>query len=237
MDAAVITEPTELTLVPVQAGSVCFRLELEGRPAHACVRDEGVSAVEKFYLLLRGMQRLEAVRNARDGHELLAPYRNRVPINVGVVRAGTWPSTVPDKLVAEGRVGVWPEEPVESAQREFEACLAEVSAGDPWLRVHPPRVLWTDVFESAVLDTGHPLFGVLDRAVVAVTGHRPPVKGVTYGSDMRLFVRVGQTPALLFGPGDVRKAHAVDEYVEWREVETAATVLAVALTEWCGVAC
>ncbi|HEV8043584.1 MAG TPA: M20/M25/M40 family metallo-hydrolase, partial [Rubrobacter sp.] len=47
-DAALITEPTRLALVPAQGGSLVFRLTLAGRSAHAAVREEGVSALEKF---------------------------------------------------------------------------------------------------------------------------------------------------------------------------------------------
>src|SRR4030095_1145143 len=45
-DAALITEPTRLALVPAQGGSLVFRLKIPGRSAHAAVRDEGVSGVE-----------------------------------------------------------------------------------------------------------------------------------------------------------------------------------------------
>ena len=48
---AVITEPTQLRLVTAQAGSLMFRLIVHGFSAHGCVREEGVSAVEKLSLI------------------------------------------------------------------------------------------------------------------------------------------------------------------------------------------
>jgi acetylornithine deacetylase len=66
----------------------------------------------------------------------------------------------------------------------------------------------------------------LATAAEAVTGRRPALLGVPYGADMRLFIGVGDTPCVIFGPGDVRLAHAADERVPLTEVEACARVLA-----------
>ena len=47
-----------------------------------------------------------------------------------------------------------------------------------------------------------------------------------YGADMRLLIRQGATPTVMFGPGDVRVAHAADEHVALDEVVACARVLA-----------
>jgi acetylornithine deacetylase len=43
-------------------------------------------------------------------------------------------------------------------------------------------------------------------------------------------------PAISYGPGDLRVAHADDEYVMIDEVVTACKTFAVAAMDWCGVA-
>jgi acetylornithine deacetylase/succinyl-diaminopimelate desuccinylase-like protein len=43
---------------------------------------------------------------------------------------------------------------------------------------------------------------------------------------MRLFINEGDTPCVIFGPGDVKVAHSADEHVPLDEVETCARVLA-----------
>jgi acetylornithine deacetylase len=55
-----------------------------------------------------------------------------------------------------------------------------------------------------------------------------------YGADMRLLVHQGQTPTLLFGPGDIRVAHAPDEFVPVDALTTAARVLALTILRFCG---
>src|SRR5215204_9228 len=141
-DAALITEPTRLALVPAQGGSLVFRLRIQGRSAHAAVRDEGVSALEKFLPLFEELRGLEEERNATLHHPLYERLRNKVPINVGLVRAGNWASTVPESLVAEGRVGLIPGEEVDSFKDLVKGRITTVAERDPWLREHPPELEW-----------------------------------------------------------------------------------------------
>ena len=60
------------------------------------------------------------------------------------------------------------------------------------------------------------------------------MQGVTYGSDLRLFTNHGDTPAVLYGPGNILDAHTVNEHVDLEEVLAATKVLAYIVTQWCG---
>jgi acetylornithine deacetylase len=235
-DGAIITEPTGLALVPAQGGSLVFRLHLAGKSAHACVRDEGVSAIEKFSYLHRALLDYEARRNARIVHPLYAPIANKVPLNVGTVRAGSWPSSVPEWLVAEGRTGLVPGENLAAVRAEFEAEVAQAAAADPWLREHPPRVEWfSGQFAPAEVPVDGPLATTVRAAHAAVAGAEPAIEAVTYGADMRLFLLVGETPCVMYGAGDVRLAHHADERVAIDEVVLATQAIALAVADWCGV--
>ncbi len=76
------------------------------------------------------------------------------------------------------------------------------------------------------MPSDHPLpIGLADVAE-RVTGRRPALLGEPYGADMQMFVNVGGTPCVIFGPGDVKVAHSADEHVPLDEVETCARVLA-----------
>jgi acetylornithine deacetylase len=234
-DGAVITEPTDLRVVTAQAGSYMFRLTVEGKAAHGSVREEGVSAIERFWPLFEALRRLEGERNAEGGGELYASYRLPWPIEVGTLRAGEWASSVPGLLVCEGRCGIAVGEHPTAARRALEQAVAGAAAADPWLRDHPPRVeWWGGRFDPAVTDPVDPLVGALCGAARDVTGAAPPIEGVTYGSDLRLLVNVGGIPTVLFGPGDVRVAHMADEYVPLDQLRTAAEALVVAAVRFCG---
>jgi acetylornithine deacetylase len=235
-DAALITEPTRLALVTAQGGSLVFRLTLTGRSAHAAVRDEGVSALEKFVPIFEDLRELERERNEALRHPLYEGVSNKVPINVGVVRAGDWASTVPESLVAEGRIGLIPGEEVEPFRELVAERISSVAGRDPWLREHPPELEWFGgQFAPAEVPADAPICEAVGRAHELTTGERPSVEGVPYGADMRLFVRFGGMPCVMYGAGDVRVAHAPDEHVSVTDLLTATTTVACLLADWCGV--
>ena len=120
-DAAIITEPTNLDVVIAQGGSLVFRITVTGKSAHGANRNQGVSAVEKFYPIVHDLHAWEAERNTTLSHPLYDHFENKFPISVGLVRAGTWASTVPEVLVAEGRLGFLPGETIEGMQAQAEA--------------------------------------------------------------------------------------------------------------------
>jgi acetylornithine deacetylase len=236
-DAALITEPTRLALVPAQGGSLVFRLEVPGRSAHAAVRDEGVSALEKFLPLFEELRGLEEERNATLHHPLYERLRNKVPINVGLVRAGNWASTVPESLVAEGRVGLIPGEEIGAFRETVADRISAVAERDPWLREHPPRLEWFGgQFAPAEVPPDAPICEAVKRAHERVTGEEPAVEGVPYGADMRLFIRFGEMPCVMYGAGDVNVAHAPDEHISITELLKATRTIACLLVGWCGVA-
>jgi acetylornithine deacetylase len=235
-DAALITEPTRLRLVPAQGGSLVFRLNVSGRSAHAAVRDEGVSAFEKFLPIFQDLTKLEEERNATLHHPLYEHLRNKVPISVGVVRAGNWASTVPESLVAEGSIGLIPGEEIEAFREMVAGRVAEVAEHDPWLKENPPKLEWFGgQFAPAEVPPDAPICEAVNLAHHWVTGEEVAVEGVPYGADMRLFIRFGDMPCVMYGAGDVNVAHAPDERVSVTELLTATKTIACLLTEWCGV--
>jgi acetylornithine deacetylase len=235
-DAALITEPTRLALVPAQGGSLVFRLKIRGRSAHAAVRDEGVSALEKFVPIFENLRELEQERNGVLNHPLYDGVRNKVPINIGVVRAGNWASTVPESLVAEGRVGLIPGEEVDPFKDLVAERIATVAERDPWLREHPPELEWFGgQFAPSEVQPDAPICEAVKKAHERVTGEKPAVEGVPYGADMRLFIHFGGMPCVMYGAGDVNVAHAPDEHISVTELLSATTTVACLLANWCDV--
>lgn len=235
-DAVLITEPTRLALVPAQGGSLVFRLTVPGRAAHAAVRDEGVSALEAFVPIFEDLRAMERERNATLDHPLYAHIANKVPINIGVVRAGNWASTVPESLVAEGRIGLIPGEEVEPFRQMVTERLFAVADRDPWLREHPPTLEWFGgQFAPAEVPADAPICRAVMAAHERVTGALPTVEGVPYGADMRLFIRLGAMPCVMYGAGDVNLAHRADESLGIAELLTATQTIAHLLIDWCGV--
>jgi acetylornithine deacetylase len=233
-DAAIITEPTELQIIPACAGALTFRLRLKGLSAHASTRREGVSVIEKFWLIWEALEALEARRN-RPGHPLMSRFDLPYPLSIGTLQAGNWPSSVPDELVAEGRLGVALGEAPEVARGELEAVVADVCRADSWLREHPVEVDWFGgQFASGQIPVEHPLIGLVSRTHEQLHHEQLTVHGAPYGSDLRLMTNIGQVPTLHYGPGSVKKAHAPNEAVPIAEMVTVTQTLAATILQFCG---
>jgi acetylornithine deacetylase len=142
---------------------------------------------------------------------------------------------VPDLLVAEGRLGVALDEPVQDARLAFEQAVATACDGDPWLQDHPVSVQWWGgQFASGRLTAGSDLADRVAAAHRAAGGAGQATWGAPYGSDLRLMNGIGGVPTLHYGPGDAALAHAPNESVPIPEVLTATRALALLALDVCG---
>ncbi len=234
-DGAVIMEPTSLAICPAQAGALNFRVTVRGKAAHGCVREEGISALEMLWPVHQELLALEARRNQFVADPLYAGYRVPFPISVGTIHGGDWPSSVPDRVCIEGRFGLAPDEDAEEAQEAFRSALLGLGDRNPWLRENPPELeWWGGRFLPARTSPADPLVVALEGAFADLLGRQAVAEGVTFGSDMRLLVREGGIPSVLFGPGDIRGAHGSDESVSAEELERVLRVLTLTTLRFCG---
>ncbi len=234
-DGVVVLEPTNGAICPVQAGALTFRLTVQGRAAHGAMKSEGVSAIAAFLPLFQAIEELDLRRHRDYTNAIYPDPANIAPISIGTVRGGEWHSTVPEAVVVEGRCGVFPGETPAEVRALLAATIAEAAGADPWLAEHPPRLEWFEgQFESCATPVDHPLVTALASAHRQVHGVEPAIEGVPYGADLRLFVNHAGMPGVLYGPGDVRLAHAANESVGVEEVVDAVKTIAGMIVGWVG---
>jgi len=235
-DAAIISEPTDLAIIPACAGALTFRLSFTGLSTHASVRLEGVSAIEKLWVVWTALDRLEKRRNEKKD-VLFTRFPLPFPLNIGTLHAGDWPSSVPDGLVAEGRIGVALGETMGDARMDLETAVAEACASDAWLREHPVKVEWFGgQFASGHIPRDHSLVNMVEHVHASLhDGALPDIHGAPYGSDLRLMVGLGHVPTLHYGPGNVKHAHAPNEHVPIAHLRTVTRALVLSIVRFCGV--
>jgi acetylornithine deacetylase len=232
--ACVITEPTSGTVVTANAGALTFEIVVRGLATHGSTAYAGQSAFDAFLPVHRALAALQARRH-QHVDPLMAEYPLAYPLAVGRVTCGDWASSVPDRLVAEGRLGVALDEDPAEARAALEEAVAATAAEDPWLRDHPPTVRWTGgQFASGRYagDEGALLRTVASAHADVSGGGRPREHGAPYGSDLRLYADAG-IPTLHYGPGDVRLAHGPDESVPVDELVTVAEALVLTILRTC----
>ncbi len=219
--ACLIAEPTELEIVCASGGALTFSGIVRGRSAHAALRLQGVSAIDRYLPIHAALHAHEADVNGRPRHPLLAGRRLPYPLLVGRLQAGRWSSQVPDELHFEGRLGVPVGASLDEARAGLESAVA-AATGDDGPAV---EISWHGgQFGSCETPADTPWVRLAQEAAAAELGTPPPLVGVGYGSDMRLFCERG-IPCVLFGPSGLRLAHAVDEQVSIAELALVARVM------------
>ena len=237
-DAAIIPEPTNMKLFIKQQGSMWFRVTIEGLSAHGGTRYEGVSAIEQAWKIHQGILALEKKRNAAITDPLYSHIPIPLPINVGKIQGGSWPSSVPDVVTLEGRIGVGPHENMQEVRNELVNHIAEVCSKDDWLKSHPAKVEFFGAqwVPNAVENT-HPFAQLMQENFEKVYQRKIKVEASPWGTDGGLLGKVGGIPTLIIGPGETKMAHYPNEFIEIKEVIQAAKLFALMLTTWCGVSC
>lgn len=235
-DAALIPEPTNLKIFPKQQGSMWFRLFVRGKSAHGGTRYEGVSAIEKSMTVIRQIQRLEQVRNQRMSDPLYAKLPIPIPINLGVIQGGKWPSSVADLVTIEGRMGVAPGEEMEAAKQEMQTALQTLTEEDEWFVDHPVELEWYGArWVPGEVEMDHPLLVLLQELYPSVLGEKAVLEASPWGTDGGLLTKLADTPSIIVGPGVTQVAHYPDEYIVLDDIFTCAELFALTLLEWCEI--
>ena len=236
-DGAIIPEPSSMKIFPKQQGSMWFRISVKGRSAHGGTRYEGTSAIEKMMLVINEIQQLEKERNERITDPLYEGVPIPIPINVGKIKSGQWPSSVPDLAFIEGRMGVAPNESLEKAKEEMDACLARLREKDEWFKHHPVRIEWFGGnWLPGNMDVDHPLIQSLSDSYRQVKESPPVIEASPWGTDGGILSTIGDTPAVVFGPGTTEAAHDSNEYIILENVFQAAEIIAMTIIDWCEIA-
>jgi acetylornithine deacetylase len=216
-DACLIPEPTGFAVVCAQAGALTFEGTVHGRAAHAAMRLEGRSAIDRYVAVHAALAEHERRINSGVRHPAMRALELPYPLSVGRVSAGDWSSSVPDRLVFEGRVGVRVGEDPAAARAALEAAVgADV------------EIAWTGgAFAPAETDPEHPW---VRRVLDAVRAERrsAATAGVPWGADMRHYTARG-IPTCMVGTSGIELAHAVDERVRIDDVAAVARIIAAVL--------
>ena len=255
VDAALVAEPTDLAILPVEGGLVHLRIEIEGRESHAGNRyrsvhagglgaTAGINAIEKGMRIAAALQDLERQWGNLRQHPLLPPGFNSIMPGMiaggpgggedGQLRTISNPGTAPDYCSIEYNIWYLPGETLEEIQHEIETFVRDACRLDPWLRQHPPQFTWklrNISFPPAETPLDHPFIDVVTQGVAAA-GVPPRIEAFQAASELAWYAERG-IPGVIFGPGRIAQAHGPDEYVDVEQLVTACKIMALTAAAWC----
>jgi acetylornithine deacetylase len=227
-DAAVVLEPTDGHIAYGHRGIVGLRYDVAGRAGHGAAAGSGVNAVVAAGRLAAALDGALGGWSAPSD----ATY-GRPVLNVGRIAGGDDIFTVPQACTVECGVRYAP--------GTYDAVLAHVAArlreGAPGPGSGPgggfPEGTVFGHYDAAEVPPASPLATMLLACVREVT---PDRRQVTFpaGCDARHFVNRYGVPAVVFGPGSLADAHAVDERLPIEPWVRASQALAGFVVRWCG---
>ena len=259
-DAAIVAEPTDGVIQPVEGGLSWLRVTIFGRSAHAGWRyaqiypqgvedapeSYGVNAIEKGMKFLNAVRELEREWALYKHHPLLPP--GITTINPGVIHGGvglgenglpivtTNPAMIPDTCVIDFDLKFLPTETFDDVRTEFEAFVDAFAKTDPWLKKNPPKLQWHLAnidFPPVSTGADHPLVYAI-KETQADLNLTSKLSGFVAVTDAAFYAGAGIPPVIL-GPAGAG-LHGEDEYVEVDSLTETAKVYAGTILRWCGTA-
>lgn len=223
VDAAIVAEPTQLDIVHAHKGVVRWHVSTSGRSCHSSAPEQGINAIYRMGRLLVGIVDYAEKLRASVADPQLGP----ATLSVGRIEGGTSVNTVPDQCRIEVDRRIIPGEDPLAAPAQLAAFLKNEAGIDFPFECSEP---WMS--NLALGPTGSAeLVAGLGKAIDSVrASHR--VLAVPYGTDAAILAEAG-IPSVVFGPGDIAKAHTCDEWVPLDEVEQASEIIyRLILTGW-----
>ena len=223
-DAAIVTEPTGLAIMPAHLGFVWIDVTTHGRAAHGSRWDLGVDAIRHAGLVLSELDRFDAEELPRRRHALLG----RPSVHASMISGGIGMSTYPDKCAIQIERRTIPGESPELVRQEIESISERASQRHENFRAD---VSVTFAQEPSDVAVDAPIVTALQGAL-RESNEDVRIQGMTAWTDAALLNAAG-IPAICFGPGDIGLAHAAEEYVIIEEIERATRVLERLAIQWC----
>jgi acetylornithine deacetylase/succinyl-diaminopimelate desuccinylase-like protein len=221
-DAAVIPEPTMLTLATAHKGFVWVEVDILGVAAHGSQPPLGVDSIPLAGSFLRA---LEEYQKSLPVDELLG----QASLHCSLIRGGQEPSSYPAVYTVTIECRTIPSQTAESILRDMNSLLASTSKGRPDFKYAPPRITLSRPIQKLPFD--HPFVQRSASVAASVLGHAPAVKSADFWCDAALLGECG-IPTIVFGPSGAG-LHSREEWVEVRSIEQTAEILIRLVDDFC----
>jgi acetylornithine deacetylase/succinyl-diaminopimelate desuccinylase family protein len=211
-DAAVVPEPTGLTVGVAERGALLAEITVAGRAAHGSDPALGHSAVADAAKLVTALHLADF---GGPDHPLLG----RPTCNVGTFHGGNAPNVVASAATLRIDRRLLPGRTEADALAELREIL-ESTLPDGGFDIDVVAFV-----EGSELDPGHP-FATYVAEAARGDGGAGEVCGCYLGTDARFLRNQLGIPTVIYGPGSMTVAHTADEYVPLTELAEAASTFA-----------
>jgi acetylornithine deacetylase len=224
IDAAIVTEPTDLTLCRAHRGFIWYEVESIGRAAHGSRYAEGIDANMRMGRFLAQLDKLEQELRQRPPHPLAGPPS----LHASILRGGTEVSVyaASSHLTLERRT--IPGETQDRATAELQALIDQLAAEDDTFKATVKPTFRREPFE---VSAEAPIVQTMAKVMTDLMGSPPAHTGQTFWTDAALLAEAGIDTVLL-GPIGYG-LHSADEWVDVQSVMDLAAILVETAVLFC----
>lgn len=222
-DAAIVAEPTGMTVAVGHKGFSWVEITVEGRAAHGSRPQEGRDAI---FMMGKVLHRLEALSNKLQA-SVPHPLLGCPSLHASLIDGGREMSTYPDKCRLKIERRNLSGEEAGVALREVEEILAALQKEEREFVGSAHQFFDRPPYETPK-DSNLPS---LLEAAIRKTGNETHREGLTYWTDAAILGNAG-IPSVVFGPGG-EGFHGLEEFVYVDQVLACRDVLTKFAREFC----
>ncbi|MBL4575485.1 MAG: ArgE/DapE family deacylase [Opitutaceae bacterium] len=212
---AIAGEPTLCGMINQHKGCVRFAIEVSGKAAHSSSPELGENAISRMGEIIRRMDEYRDSLQTAAVSEMGGPT-----VSIGIIKGGAGVNIVPDHCRIEVDRRTVPGESGDGIVASITERLSDL----PWAKVVPGLLR-----PSMATSVDEPFCEELANAI-KVHGAFRGFESARYMTSAVAY-SAKKIPSLVFGPGDISKAHMNDEFVEFSELEKAKAILLTLLAK------
>jgi len=211
-------EPTEMKVVRAHKGGVACKVIFEGRSAHASDPSLGVNAIENCILFVNELKRLRRefakVRDDDLGRTLITPT---------VIAGGAKSNVIPGSCEVTLDCRLIPAHGSKALLDGLRSIIGTLGERDENFRARIEVLYLTPPLSV-------PKSSEFLKLCESLTGS--PSSVAPYGTEASVYAQQG-IPSVVLGPGSVKQAHIIDEYVTLKQLRSAESVYTRLVKEIC----
>lgn len=218
----IVLEPTDLRTATSAKGLAWYEITVKGKACHASVPEKGKNAISKAVEVLHKLEEYsERISSKKD------PLVGHATSAVTMIQGGTKENVIPElcKITFDRRC--LPNESMEQVEEEINELLKEVFEGSEFKykykckrSLEPGKVPSDSKIAQVVRKHSKKIANIPDKPF-----------GMIATTDQRNLVNDANIPAVIWGPGSLKQAHTVDEYVKINQVSKAVEILIATIRE------
>jgi len=221
-DMAIVGEPSDEKIYRAHKGTIWFNIFTYGKLEHSSESDtESNNAIINMMRLIEEINKiskeLEGKNNSLVGHP---------SINVGLIEGGTKQNMIADSCKVSIDRRILPEEEPNEILDELRVRFDNLRLIDNRLKFNIEK---DTIREAVEVSESEPIVQEVKRAVNKILNINPIVSGMKATTDMSILVNQGNIPSVIYGPGFIKQAHTIDEFIEVERLVESSQVYAEVL--------